>query len=487
MLNHLKYVLVIILQLIMVQSLFSQHQADNWIFAQWAGLKFNSGQPVAYLPVGTGDSFGNGTIMSDSLGNLLFFSNGDRVWNKNGEIMENGDSLLPGVCWDQSAISFPRPGLNTQYYLFTVSDWNSPKGLYYSIIDISLDGGLGALTNVKNIKLEAAFWAHDHQFVTKSRSGDSYWVVTRLYNDDRYASFLVDEQGVDTIPVYSPTGIFREFTTNDNGNIKISYNKKYLVTGHRGGGYEVQKHYLKSFEVCTFNDETGEIGYLYMVNKKNVGGWYDPSYCCEFSPDSKYLYLTFEGGDLGTELGYLYQYDMQYIEDSTAFVNSAVEISNVSGTNIQLSNDGKIYTSVPSNDIPNNQYYIGVINKPWEKGLNCDFDPNGIYLLGRDCQWNLPNILLDYLYRFEWEGDQCQFSPITFKPHFRPAPDSVRWFFGEFAPGSTSTELSPTYAFQFPGIKEVRWTSGTPPAASSILPVRSRSIPRLSPTWALIR
>jgi len=452
MFNLLKYTLIIALKLIMVQSLLSQHQADNWIFAQWAGLKFNSGQPVPWLPLDVGDTFHSGTIMSDSLGNILFYSNGDRVWNKNEEIMDNGDSILPGRSWDQSAFSFPRPGFNTQYYLFTVSGWNSPEGLYYSVIDMSLDGGLGAVTNVKNIKLDAAFWAQNHQFVTKSRLGDSYWVITRLYNDDRYASFLVDEQGVHTDPVYSPTGIFREFTTNDNGTVKISYNKKYLVTGHRGGGYDVEKHYLRSFEVCTFNDETGEIGYLYMINRKNIWGNYIGAYCCEFSPDSKYLYLTFDTDDSG----YLYQYEMQYIGDSTAFVNSAIEISNLSGTNIQLSNDGKIYTSVPKAGIPNNIYYIGVINKPWESGLNCDFDPNGIYLLGRDCEWGLPNILLDYLYRFEWEADDyCQGTAVHFIPHFVPTPDSVLWFFDEFAPGNYSSELSPTYTFQYPGVHEV--------------------------------
>ena len=142
--------------------------------------------------------------------------------------------------------------------------------------------------------------------------------------------------------------------------------------------------------------------------------------------------------------------------DSSAFVNSAIQISDVCGESLQLANDGRIYSSRPKDQVPNNDYYLGVIDKPWEQGTACNFNPTGVYPGGRRTGRELPNILLDYLYRFEWEGDRCQYSPVTFIPHFRPAPDSVRWFFGEFAPGSTSTELSPTYAFQFPGIKEVR-------------------------------
>ena len=60
------------------------------------------------------------------------------------------------------------------------------------------------------------------------------------------------------------------------------------------------------------------------------------------------------------------------------------------------------------------------------------------------------------LLRFEWEGDQCQGSPVQFIPNFIPPIDSIKWVFEEFAPGSYSEELSPVYAFQTPGIHEVQ-------------------------------
>jgi len=66
-----------------------------------------------------------------------------------------------------------------------------------------------------------------------------------------------------------------------------------------------------------------------------------------------------------------------------------------------------------------------------------------------------PNILKDYLLRFEWTGEQCQGYPIQFKPNFIPAPQTIQWNFDD-GPGSNSWQLSPTYTFKNPGVHEVK-------------------------------
>ena len=50
----------------------------------------------------------------------------------------NGD-----VSSTQSAIIVPSPGNPNIYYVFTVHDAGEPEGLQYSLVDISLNGGLG--------------------------------------------------------------------------------------------------------------------------------------------------------------------------------------------------------------------------------------------------------------------------------------------------------------------------------------------------------
>ena len=69
----------------------AQKQGNIWLFGEGAGLNFNSGNPIPIsggqvygMPTQVGDyPYDEGcTSISDSSGNLLFYSNGMRVWNK---------------------------------------------------------------------------------------------------------------------------------------------------------------------------------------------------------------------------------------------------------------------------------------------------------------------------------------------------------------------------------------------------------------------
>ena len=75
-------------------SIFAQGEANIWYFGVNAGLNFNSNPPTPLLdlPTGTFSSEGCSTI-SDANGNLLFYTNGEKVWNRVFQIMSNGDNL----------------------------------------------------------------------------------------------------------------------------------------------------------------------------------------------------------------------------------------------------------------------------------------------------------------------------------------------------------------------------------------------------------
>jgi gliding motility-associated-like protein len=434
-------------------SLFAQREADNWIFGECAGLNFTTGDPVPIFIINLESDF-FGTVMSDSLGNVLFYFSGNHVWNRNYMVMMNGDNILPsthGDIWSRRYIAFPKPGMDSRYYIFSISHYDFVDGMYYSVIDMELDGGLGGVTSEKNIRLTAADYAQDKIFVLENATGDGYWVITRLFADDRYASFRVTENGVDPDPVYSPTGIYRELSSG-SGPMRVSPDKKYLISCYHASPYPNESN----VEINSFNARTGVVTFMYTIKNQDIGM---PStnlvpIDCETSPDSKKLYIHWTYGS-NEGIG-IYQYDMTLIENAASFQNSSIRLlMNNDFNHLQLSNDGRIYFQYSTYDQDFQDKYLGVINKPWEDGLACDVDTQGVYLGGRNAGWTLPTILLDYLYRFEWEGDPCQYSQVRFIPNFRPTPDSILWFFDEFAPGSISHELSPAYTFQEPGIHEV--------------------------------
>src|SRR6266850_1570202 len=99
----MKKISILIITLFASTLAFSQHQTDNWYFGVLAGLNFTSGTPVPITDGALSTTEGCSTI-SDPLGNLLFYTNGVSVWNRNNEIMPNGDSLNGDISSTQSAL-----------------------------------------------------------------------------------------------------------------------------------------------------------------------------------------------------------------------------------------------------------------------------------------------------------------------------------------------------------------------------------------------
>src|SRR5688572_29220719 len=97
-----------ILVFLLAQSWFLGAQRNNiWYFGRKAGLNFN--QPSAtplHNSAMTADE-GSSTIC-DGNGNLLFYTNGVTIYNRNHQVMLNGDGLLGHLSTMQSGLIVPR-------------------------------------------------------------------------------------------------------------------------------------------------------------------------------------------------------------------------------------------------------------------------------------------------------------------------------------------------------------------------------------------
>jgi hypothetical protein len=150
----------------------------------------------------------------DSNGNFLMSSNGIWVANSQNDTMQNGSGLNPGVfasSWPYgfplggANIFLPSPGDSNGFFLFHQTgdpNLNVPSlELFYSEIDITLDGGLGGVTSKKNIIYQDTLsWGIG---ACKHSNGRDWWVVTMHDSSSLINVSILNNSGIASTNVYS--------------------------------------------------------------------------------------------------------------------------------------------------------------------------------------------------------------------------------------------------------------------------------------------
>ena len=450
---HINWIVLSCILLVQINS-FSQpnKRTNQWFFARNVGVDFNSGEPVEGYPCPiTGTPLGDTSSMCDTNGNLLFYSDGKNVYNKNHEIMENsyaGPDYNQGV---QAALCIPKPGSDSLFYVFTantfIQQYNQPLNFYHTI-DMSLNDGLGGILNTDT--LPGAWDASEQLNASYFKDKTGYWIVMRKYKEHQYAAYKVTSVGVNPSPVLSDAP--NRYLPNANyGYMKFTYDKKYLVFF-----YNYATGYFQDIEICKFNNNTGEIEFLYSFQLIELFPNNPPPYQTmngEFSPDSKYMYVA--GHLQAADSTHIYQFDMQYIEDKDLLKQSAVKIGEPIGFNLQLASNGRIYCF--SNSIPGPEdNTVSVINNPGKPGLECNYQENVLFINNGDVVRAFVNFATDFLFRFDFDGI-CESDTFSFDPWFFPEPVSFQWNFGDPASGTNNTSFTsnPTHVFTDGGNYEV--------------------------------
>jgi gliding motility-associated-like protein len=433
----MKGILFIIITSISIGA-YSQKEANNWYFGNKAGITFQDGSPTILTNSSLNSMFGT-AVISDSTGNLLFYSDGKVVYNRNHQQMPNGYGLL-GLGHSQTCIIFKKPGSNSKYYIFTIGNgFTQPHiGLHYSIVDIELQGGLGDVDNFyKNIPLENSSLALEKITAVKHADNNSVWVIVRNLSQpvNEYHSYLVTPGGVNNQPARTSclSNIPLETSGNNAGQMKVSPDSKFIVAALNtvNGGTEIGM----------FDNNTGYINNIFNFIEVILG----LPYGVEFSSDNRFVYFTNSSPGFVNKI---FQYELSLLPDVNLFINSAINLGTGGNASaLQIGLDGKIYVARVF------EYYLGVINNPSVKGLDCDYDSLGVYLGGPMCYRGLPQFIQTYFLRFEYEGE-CAGENYTFTPNFNPVPDSIHWDFGDPASGAnnTSNELNPAHTYLQSGI-----------------------------------
>lgn len=314
--------------------------------------------------------------ISDSDGQLLFYSNGCYVANKEDYLMEKGDHLNPGSLYDetcaqgtdylggcQSMLILPCPDSPNIYYIFhktaEIGLYTIAPMLFRTVVDLSYNGGLGKVTK-KNVPVMNDSLMTSELTAVRHADGKDWWIITPQYNNDRYYVFLLTKNGiVDTLD--QQIGLARTVDSwqcvfSNDGTKFVRYGPVddiYIFDFDRSTGL------LSNFLFIPLEEETCQ------GNQPVTGG-------CAFSPNSRFLYISSQYA--------IYQFDL-WADDIEASKQLIAIYDNfyspypTTFNTMQLGPDCKIYIS-----IPNGVDVLHVINHPDEPGLACDLVQHGVSL-----------------------------------------------------------------------------------------------------------
>ena len=432
----MKHILFLTAFLILFGGISAQRQTNIWYFGDNAGLDFNAPE-VRILYDGALSNYEGVASFSDSLGSLLLYTDGRTVWNKKHEVMKNGDNLLGHESSTESAIIVPLPESKTKYLIFVVDEQGKSGGLSYSVADMALEDGLGAITEKKNIIIENPVC--EKVTAIRHKNNRDIWLLTKSAASNEIIEWLITKDGVEETSRKSfPVSIidFSEMpdeVLDNNGNMTENQIKKLSTGGYMRvspngkkiacaniGYYSTGEKGSDPFsilEVFDFDALTGEISFDFYVPD-----YYTNLYGTEFSNDASKLYYTTQYVELKDEGGLNKVANLVYQLDLTAgstedIVNSAViigEYVSKNGTDrpgaLQLSTSGKIYVA------QDNFGWLGVINFPRNKGTDCGFVSEGQYLGGKLSRLGLPNFIPSYFLPPNFSvTDVCSNDSVVFK------------------------------------------------------------------------
>ncbi|MFN4951161.1 MAG: hypothetical protein ACK5F0_06030, partial [Flavobacteriales bacterium] len=193
---------------------FGQLQNNNWVFGYGARVNFSGPIPVGSSNAAINSNESTASVSDPATGQLLFYTDGRKVWNANNQVMPNGANLLGGffTSCTQGALIVPFPEDNQRYYLFTLEELEalslSPvvdNGLRYSVVDMTLNGGLGDV-QVATINTPLATDLTEKLIVIRSTEIQGFWVIAHKRNANEFLAWKIDACGVTAQPVVSTVG-----------------------------------------------------------------------------------------------------------------------------------------------------------------------------------------------------------------------------------------------------------------------------------------
>ncbi|PXV65938.1 hypothetical protein CLV62_106112 [Dysgonomonas alginatilytica] len=372
----------------------AQKEIYNWHFGTSCGITWNSTRDLLATGLfGTGDVILKGLptnlvgskisasegcfSLSDTDGNLLFYSDGRTVWNKENVQMPQGSGLLGDASSAQAGIVLPYPGSITKYIVATVGQQGAGNAAY-SVVDMTTNPLGEVMAAYKNIRFQGAMGTTSETITSIRHSNRrDYWVIAPGVGSPAYLNaWLMTDVGAAAQPVISEVpGAVTSLSAG--GYLKITPDGKTFVWGSNTSGKLV---------FGDFNNTTGECTNIRMISMGNPYG-------VEFSVSMNYLYI-------GTVTG-LAVFDFKALlaaADPTKVLPKTYVIGGSSVRAVQLGPDGRMYIPARSSKS------LTVIDNP-EEGDNLRIYQLPADFLTGTAQFGLPSFAASW-FRVAIDGNK---------------------------------------------------------------------------------
>ena len=224
--------------------------------------------------------------------------------------------------------------------------------LYYSVVDMSLNGGLG----------DVVFWQKgillDSNLTEKMTAivGDrcNVWLLVHEQSSNTFKAWEITSGGISTSPVISNCGNFSDYSM---GELTVAPNRKKLVAC-------ISSVQMGRMELYDFNPAIGVVSNAMILDNISYYG-------AAFSSNSLKLYAsTSNSYNYRSEI---YQFDLTAVNPASSKTFIGPDI----GEQLKLAPDGKIYFK----HVGGLGNTLGTINFPNLAGTACGYTAQAVYLL----------------------------------------------------------------------------------------------------------
>ena len=343
----------------------------GWVVSSY-GLDFTTGTPVQKNLESAIGYYESVSVVSDQLGNVLYYSDGIEVYDASHQLMVG----MPGAGLQgtnhgvtassvQGAFSVLKPGSLTEYYLFTSSSVESSTGFRVNRIDLSKQGNAlpGAPPLGEMVTVDSLLYGSSAEMMTAYGvcGSDSVWIITHERASNNFIRVLLTSAGIQSVTT-------QNFATPNGGN------SGFLGSAIARGSMDINADGTKlvftgqspiGTHLLDFDKTTG----LVSNNVELIGpdGFSYYGYGSEFSPDGTKIYLA-----SNLLLTGMWQHEIS--TGSAEILNGTVGLKH---GEIITGVDDKIYVGKPNQSA---LHTIGVMSSPNAKagGGLVNYNPSGI-------------------------------------------------------------------------------------------------------------